>query len=208
MQNLENIAGHILNKFQGNITPMKLQKLLYYVKVWTTVAGKKTISNTPDQAFYAWKYGPVNPEIYHEYKGYGKNPIKDIPLFSPIPSNEKKLINFIVDSYGCYNAITLSKTTHTEEPWIKNQEFGGKISDEEILDYYSKESFAQNFPLDKDNKFYPPKTTSHHAYVFDMAEDDEATNVYFDSLDEYLDEFNKASKEAHLFMNSNTEIFG
>lgn len=208
MQNLGNIAGYILNKFQGNVTPMKLQRLLYYVKVWTTVAGKKTISDSPDQAFYAWKYGPVNPDIYRQYKKHGKNPIKDIPLFSPIPSNEKKLIDFIVDSYGYYNAITLSKTTHTEEPWIKNQKASSKISDEDILNYYSKENFAQNFPLDKGSKYYPPETTSHHAYVFDMAGDDEARNVYFNSLEEFLGKFKEASKKAHLLMNSNTAIFG
>jgi len=208
MQSLENIAGYILDKFQGNVTPMKLQKLLYYVKVWTTVAGNKTIPDSPDQAFYAWKYGPVNPGIYHKFKGYGKNHIKDIPLYNPIPSGEKKLIDFIIDSYGCYNAITLSKTTHTEDPWKKNQEVGGRISNEDILDYYSKESFAQNFPLDKGTKYYPPKTTSHYAYVFDMAEDDEAANIYFDSLDEYLDEFEEASNKAHMFMKSNKTIFG
>lgn len=208
MQSLKNIAEYILNRFQGDVTPMKLQRLLYYVKVWTTVAGRKIISDSPDQAFYAWKYGPVNPDIYHEYKSHGKNTIEDIPLFSPIPSNEKKLIDFIVDSYGCYNAITPSKTAQTEGPWIKSQEINGKISNKDILDYHSKESFAQNFPLERSNKYYPPETTSHHAYVFDTAKDDEAANIYFDTLKEYLDKFKEASKKAHQLMNSNTAIFG
>lgn len=208
MQNLENISGYILDKFQEEVTPMKLQKLLYYVKVWTTVAGKETISNSSNQAFYAWKYGPVNPNIYHKYKNYGKDAIEDTPLYSQIPSDEKQLIDFIIDSYGCYSAITLSKTTHTEDPWIKNKKVSGKISDEEILTYYAKESFAQNFPLGNDSKYYPPKTTSYHAYVFDMAEGDEATNMYFNSLEEYLNKFNEASSKAHKFLNSNTAILG
>jgi uncharacterized phage-associated protein len=53
MQSLENIAKYILNKFEGDVTPMKLQRLLYYVNVWTTIAGEKMIKDSSDQAFYA-----------------------------------------------------------------------------------------------------------------------------------------------------------
>src|SRR5680860_1484667 len=110
MYSLKSLASYILHKYKGEVTPMKLQKLLYYVKVWTLVAGKKIIPSY--QGFYAWKYGPVNPGIYHDYKHFKSDNIGETSTHSNLEKDDKELIDFILDSYGCYNAITLSKTTH------------------------------------------------------------------------------------------------
>ena len=195
---LKSLSEYILHKFQGKVTPMKLQKLLYYVKVWTTVADKKVVPNGSSQSFYAWKYGPVNPTVYHKYKKFGKKNIDHIPDIAIFDKKEKELVDFILDSYGGYNAITLSKTTHTEDPWVKHKDSSGKITDEDIKAYYTKESFAKNFPLGHNDKYYPPKTSSHYAYVFDMQKDDEASEVAFDSVDEYKQIFKKAFKTVEL----------
>lgn len=198
MQSLEILSKYILKKFQGEVTPMKLQKLLYYVKVWTTVVGNSIIPKWSSQSFYAWKFGPVNPTVYHKYKGFGKSHINLVPDAFISDEDEKKLVDFILDSYGCYNAITLSKTTHTEDPWLKHKDDSGKITDEDIKEYYSNESFSKNFPLDSNGKYHPPKTSSYYAYVFDMKENDEASEVVFDSVDEYKQIFMKTAETIEL----------
>ncbi|MDR8392086.1 DUF4065 domain-containing protein [Aliifodinibius sp. S!AR15-10] len=195
MQTLNNVASYILNKYKGEITPMKLQKLLYYIKVWSLVGGQNLFPK--NDSFHAWKFGPVNKSIYHKYKEYGSKPIPESPNYEYIQENEKHFIDFILESYMPYNAITLSKTTHSEDPWInKSDSVFDKISDKDIIDYYSKESFAKNFPLGTNNKYYPPKTNSHYAFVFDMDEDDEAAEITFDSIQDYKEKFQEASSKA------------
>lgn len=183
MHSIQNIAAYILNKYEGQITPMKLQKLLYYVHAWSLVAGKQIICSK--DGFYAWKHGPVNPEVYHTYKGYKNQPITETPSYEPLNKYEQELADFILESYDAYNAVTLSKTTHIEDPWIKNKDTGGFISDDEMTSFYQNESFAKNFPLYSGTKYYPPKTISHYAYVFDMEKGDAAAEVEFDSIEEY-----------------------
>jgi uncharacterized phage-associated protein len=199
MHSLHNIASYILNKYQGEITPMKLQKLLFYIKVWTLVADKKMIKSS--DAFYAWKHGPVNPAIYHHYKEYKNNPIQDTPHYISLSNEEKEVVDFILDSYGFYNAITLSKATHAEEPWINKRDINGRITDQEILDYYTHESFAKNFPLNKNQGYYPPNTISHYAFIFDMDKSDKAAEITFDSIEEYKNLFSKVSKEYKSLVN-------
>lgn len=204
MHTLNKLANYILYKFDGDVTPMKLQKLLYYIKVWTTVSQNYVVPNKPDQQFEAWKFGPVNPKIYKLYRNYGSNPINKSKTIPPIFfSKDKKIIDFILNSYGCYSAITLSKTTHVEDPWIKNSKHSGVISDEDIVEYYSKESFLKNFPLGSCSKYYPPKTVSHYAYVFDMKKDDEASEVTFNSVEEYKEQFKKAAKKLRVNFSAN-----
>lgn len=192
MHSIHKIAAYVLSKYKGAVTPMKLQKLLYYVKVWSLVAGHKIISDS--DAFYAWKYGPVNPETYRKYKAFKNQPITVELNNVSLDSDEQEIIDFILESYSCYNAITLSKATHSDDPWINNKETSGKISDDEILNYYKKESFAKNFPLNESKGYYPPNTIAHYAYVFDMDKNDKATEIVFDSIEEYREKFEEAKQ--------------
>lgn len=192
MYTIENIAAYIIKKYNGDVTPMKLQKLLYYIHVWSLVNGKKVFSN--DVLFFAWKYGPVNPGIYHTYKHFGSNSITDIGDYSHINSGDFDFINFILDSYFPYNAITLSQTTHSEAPWIESYNNSQEvITDDQILNFYSHESFAQNFPLGSHQKYFPPKTNSYYTFTFDMNESDSAKESSFSSIDEYISIFKKVS---------------
>ncbi|WP_240781993.1 type II toxin-antitoxin system antitoxin SocA domain-containing protein [Escherichia sp. E3356] len=58
-----------------NLTPMKLQKLLFYTQSWHL----KLRDNTPlfDDLFARWKFGPVIPPLYHMLKKYGANEITE-----------------------------------------------------------------------------------------------------------------------------------
>lgn len=157
---------------------MKLQKLLYYCYVWQLVAKDKKF----DATFEAWPHGPVEPEIYKAYKKYGRKPISGKKRTDTIDP----LLDFILDSYAVYSAIELSKTTHLETPWKKYKDTGKVIPDDDLLEYYSEQVFAKNFPLGMNPVYYPPKTSSHYSFTFDMEKD---YVPLFNSLDQYLNSF-------------------
>ncbi len=57
-----------------DITPMKLQKLIYIIyKEYI----KETELKLFEDQFEVWRYGPVIPRIYNCFKKYGSNRIKD-----------------------------------------------------------------------------------------------------------------------------------
>jgi uncharacterized phage-associated protein len=177
------LSNYIAGKYPGEVTPMKLQKLLYYCYVWQLVAKEKKF----DATFEAWTHGPVEPDIYKAYKKYGRNPIEG----EPVSIASDPLLDFIMESYAVYSAIELSKTTHMEKPWKKYKESGDVIPDDELVEYYNKQPFAKNFPMEKGKIFYPPKTSSHYSFTFDMEKD---YVPVFDSIKEYLDGFEKENK--------------
>ena len=63
----------LANAKKIQITPMKLQKLIYFAHGWhLAIIGEPLI----DECVQAWSYGPVIDSIYHEFKEYGSGPIK------------------------------------------------------------------------------------------------------------------------------------
>lgn len=114
------------------ITPLKLQKLLYYIQgIALRIYGKPAFSND----ISAWQYGPVVEEIYKQYKG--RNPISTPKTDYEVCDGLKKIIQLVVSSYGQIEAGTLIDLTHDEDPWIKSIN-SGTISIELIKDYFNK----------------------------------------------------------------------
>lgn len=181
--NIQAIACYILKKFSkksiDGITPLKLQKLLYYNKVWGLVSGSPLIVEN----FEKWKYGPVNHSIYNKYKKFKNNPIPHPCEETPEPNNEE-LIDFITENYIEIDAITLSAMTHKEDPWA-NTPLNSIISDESIMSYYSTQTFANNFPVDSEKPFYPILVDLNHAYIFDMSPKDSIISTVFQSYSEF-----------------------
>lgn len=176
------IINHQKSYSSGGISPLKLQKLLYYVFVWDIVAGE----NLLDCDFVKWNFGPVNEEVYQHYKIFGKT---DIPINISdevvLPNKSKQFINFIVSNYSKYDAVTLSAMTHKDEPWQvspKNKSIAKKM----IKNYYSKLNFAKNFPISKSKPFYPVETDLHYSYILDMTPMESKNSLHFNSYSEYL----------------------
>lgn len=113
-----------------DLTPMKLQKLIYYCHSWClAVIGEPLLSDEVQ----AWTYGPVIPDIYHEYKNCGNQPVTtpakelamidgELTLTEPaFPSDDLESINLVRDvlvSYGQLSPVQLSNLTHQAgEPW-------------------------------------------------------------------------------------------
>ncbi|MDR2427275.1 MAG: DUF4065 domain-containing protein [Endomicrobium sp.] len=117
----------IERSFEDNIyiSPMKLQKMLYF---FYRDYLKRTNEPLFAERFMAWPYGPVLISIYYNFKKYGSRPIdkfvelegKLFKIKEEIDTNFKDIICEIWNRCRNLDAITLSKITHKENgAWIK-----------------------------------------------------------------------------------------
>ncbi len=142
------ISDYIINTYNSNIdndiifndidkstlyiSPLKLQKLLYYVqgiclKVFSCVAF--------DEPIKAWSYGPVVESIYKKYKNV--NNISSTGFSKKISLGLKDAIDAVIISYGDIEATKLISLTHSEEPYI-NTEINHEINIDQINEYFNK----------------------------------------------------------------------
>lgn len=197
------LADFILASYPNkDITPMKLQKLAYYTKVWTLVAGKPVVNAD----FQRWEFGPVNLEIYHMYKEFGGGVISSTPVVKPkMPEPQEVLCTFILDNYVNYSAFALSSMTHNEDPWAKTAK-NAIICDSLIVDYYSKLPFAKNFQKASYHKgsFHLLQDNAWHSFTLDMTPDEATAFESYPSFNEYVEQSQKAENEFQEFFK---EIF-
>lgn len=198
--NAATLAEFILISYPDkNITPMKLQKLTYYAKVWSLVAGRPCT----DAVFERWEYGPVNRPIFCSYREFSKQPIPAPANPSPphIADEDAELLQFILDHYVHHSAVALSAMTHKETPW-KDTPPDQVISDQVIYDYYSKRSFAKNFQKKswKEGKYYVLKTNSWYSFTMDMSEEEAEIYASYPSYADYLERRKKSDVSIQRFM--------
>jgi uncharacterized phage-associated protein len=112
------------------LTPMKLQKLIYFAHGFSLSIFDEALV---DEEFQAWKYGPVLKSLYRDFKIYGNSPIEDFAFEVEIKDNfdfnftkpripedacVKDLIRAVWDNYKNYSAVILSELTHKDgSPW-------------------------------------------------------------------------------------------
>jgi uncharacterized phage-associated protein len=113
------------------VSPMKLQKLLYFAHGWhLALRGKPLIKESVE----AWRFGPVIRSVYRAFKSYGGHDIPGPgltgliptggglqPFYERVPAEDSDvlaLLRKIVDVYGGMAAIELSRLTHRAgTPW-------------------------------------------------------------------------------------------
>ena len=119
-----NTILEIAEKKNIEISPMKMQKLIYYAQAWYY-----SLNNEPliDEHFSRWHYGPVIPSLYHKLKYYGANNItskigdlefinNDTVFVEPVIKDNSigKYLDRILEVYGSFTAEQLSNMTHQE----------------------------------------------------------------------------------------------
>lgn len=127
-------------KEEIDVTPMKLQKLLYFIYRDYL---KKTNVRLFSERFECWRYGPVLSSIYSEFKSFGSKPItkfarnadgggdfielKTVPIL-------RSVVETIWDKYQDSTGIELSEITHQKgSAWYKAfQEDCPFLRDEDI----------------------------------------------------------------------------
>lgn len=122
------------------VTPLKLQKFLYFAQAASLAMFDKKLFG---ENIEAWKYGPVVSEIYHHYKntqGTSDTPITvTTGVYKEISDDQtKQLITGVWELFDKYSARELVDITHQHSPW-KNLYQEGKnvvIPPEVLRDYY------------------------------------------------------------------------
>jgi uncharacterized phage-associated protein len=155
------VAKYIIAKME-DITPLALQKILYYIQGFSTCLLESPIfSDTPQ----AWVHGPVYKNIYNRFSYYSYNSI-DKNEFSDykeinISSEELNLIDEIISDFGMFSGKALEKMTHISNPWISNRKnlyetdsSNSEIKLSQIEKYFANVKKEYNIKSYKDISFY------------------------------------------------------
>jgi uncharacterized phage-associated protein len=144
------VANYFLelaNSKGESLSPMKLQKLIYFAHGWHLALYNEPLINERVQA---WKFGPVIPSVYHEFKRFGYSPITctafdDTDDGIELSRDDKRtisLLNRIWDVYGKFTAIQLSNMTHDPgTPWQKTWQSGEGMPELRIDNEIIKNNF-------------------------------------------------------------------
>lgn len=152
---IETAVEYLLNKCE-DITPLTLQKALYYIQGLYYAFNKEFLFSEDCEA---WAHGPVYREIYYKYQNYRFNPIEantEIDV-SEYTSLEIAILDNVAKHICCYSGKVLEEFTHSETPWLsargdlpKNVPSNRIIDKEKIGDYFScvKEKYVMLSPND------------------------------------------------------------
>ena len=141
MADVRDVAQYFLSK--QSMSHKKLEKMCYYSQAWNLANyGQPLMPNR----FEAWVHGPVSPDLYAQYKGWGW---ADIPMTADnsalFSEKELDLLDKVFEVYGDYSGDELEAITHRESPWITAR--GGcspsdysrnPISMKEMRNYYGE----------------------------------------------------------------------
>lgn len=143
-----------------DVTPLKLQKLIYFLHGWHLAFTEKPAVS---ERFLAWRYGPVLDSVYREFRHFGSAPITDYATeFDPISgkniayvigdsnADSKKFgetLSNVLNSYGHLGGLQLSALSHAQgSPW-QTTEQSTIIDDAVVRDYFK--ALAQTPSLTK-----------------------------------------------------------
>lgn len=164
------VANYFLDLAEASgerLSPMKLQKLVYYAHGWNLgLTGRPLL----DEEVQAWSFGPVIRSLYNEFREFKADAITrkaeeyecdqdgEIlarqPRLDDYPDGDaeftRKLLRRIWDVYRGFSAVQLSNLTHAPgTPWDRVcRTYGGQIPKYAVIpEPWIKEHFeAQGTP--------------------------------------------------------------
>lgn len=140
------------------ITPLRMQKLVYYTYAWSLVNNKKKLFQ---ESIEAWPNGPVIPSLYQELKHYGRSLIDEVflglknekefdALIKKFPPDVQKTLSSVYEAYMAKTPFELVVLSHSEKPWVEARgtlsptDHGtNQISDKTIMQYYGQQRKTQ-----------------------------------------------------------------
>lgn len=141
MYDARQIAGWFVDRAKSEgktLSIMSLLKLTYIAHGWHLEMRNRPLFPNPIQA---WKYGPVIPDVYNEFRHNGIN--VNIPSGSNsgvIQPDDASLLEEIFKIYGNLEPFQLSDITHVDGgPWDIATKAGGyyaQIPNELIRQHY------------------------------------------------------------------------
>ena len=108
------IANYFIKK---NITPLKLQKLLYFSQVWYFVKHEKLLFKDDIQA---WVLGPVVYDVWDAFRFMRRGDFIPLHKANDVVYDKEieKHLDEIWQIYGGYTGLELVDLTHLEPLWI------------------------------------------------------------------------------------------
>lgn len=119
------------NEKNYNITHLRVEKILYFIQLYYL---KKEKTTCFWEDIEAWSFGPVVPEVYHQFKQYCSfliDPIKEYwdlskgiwnvqrkKYVSCISQRDQENINSVIDMCEQYSTTELTTITKNQTPWI------------------------------------------------------------------------------------------
>jgi uncharacterized phage-associated protein len=141
---IEFVTQYLINQME-EVTPMALQKLLYFSQSFFSVLNNYSMFEDDCQA---WIHGPVYPDVYKKYCKYGFEPIETSIFNRPetkLSFKELEVFDQVVKNFGRFSGKILERITHIEDPWINargnllpTDRSTNIISKESIVNYFSK----------------------------------------------------------------------
>ncbi len=144
-----------------SVSPLKLQKILYYTQSWYMVffGRNNTLFKCQPEA---WVNGPVYPVIFQEYKNKVDgmcdhlhasdfdcdedklaDEAKKLAMQMNLSKEEIEFLDSVVTLYGSKSQNQLIFMTHSEQPWVEQREglspfdySNREISLETMYNYY------------------------------------------------------------------------
>lgn len=103
-----------------DITPLALQKALYYIQGFYYAFYKTYLFSEECEA---WVHGPVYRDIYFRYRDYRFDFIEGNEEFddSVFSSSEKAILDSVIKNICCYSGKVLEGFTHLETPWLSTR---------------------------------------------------------------------------------------
>lgn len=136
------VAQYILEK-EGEMTAMKLQKLVYYSQAWSLVWDGETLF---DSKIEAWSNGPIVPALYQAHRKKFKvstSTFSNRGESSNLSDTQKETVDAVLSTYALKSPRWLSELTHHEQPWInarkglnRGDRGNQEISLESMAEYY------------------------------------------------------------------------
>ncbi len=160
------IAIKYLLSICEDITPLALQKALYYIQGFYYAFYDTFIFSEDCEA---WAQGPVYRDIYFRYRDYHFDPILENPAFDScnLTASEKALFDSVINNFCCYSGKILERFTHSEMPWIDARE--GLPLHASSNQTIPKESIGEYFVTVK-AKYNMVKPNNIKMYAMDMFE--------------------------------------
>lgn len=140
MASVFDVTKYILEK-QGQMSAMKLQKLVYYSQAWSLVW-----DDTPlfSERIEAWANGPVVRELFDHHRGQFAVSAELFNANATLTPTQCETIDAVLEAYGNKSAQWLSDQTHFESPWkearlglSENERGEREITLASMMEYYS-----------------------------------------------------------------------
>ena len=148
LQNPFAVANFIIDiaiEKDNPVTNLKLQKIMFFLQGYCL-----SKYNTPliDGHFSKWRYGPVEEEVYREFKYYGPAPIESksvyfdkekIEFYSEevnLPNEFKKILQEVISKMLDVETWELVNLTHYHSSW---KDFKDEICADKARDYTNEE---------------------------------------------------------------------